>query len=89
MTVRLDVDIIRLEGDCHVEQAEALVQLLQDDRRRTVDLTGCQRVHAALVQALLAFKPKIQGAPADPFLRDHLMPCLTLPPPEDEPHGQD
>ncbi len=84
MTVRLDGDIIRLEGDCHVEQAETLVQLLLEDRGRAIDLTGCERLHAALAQALLAFRPRIQGSPADAFLRDHLLPGLTHPPPKDE-----
>lgn len=74
MSVRLDGDVIRLEGDCHVEQAEALVRLLQEDRERQVDLSACRQLHSALAQVLLAFGSAVGGNPDDPFLRELVLP---------------
>lgn len=79
MTVRLDGDVIRLEGDCHVEQAEALVQLLQEHHGRPVDLAACRHLHGAVLQVLLAFDVTLRGAPEDPFLRDQVLPNFNLP----------
>lgn len=74
MTVRLDGDVIHLEDDCHVEQAEQLLGLLQDAAGRSVDLTTCRQLHSAVVQVLLSFAPPIVGRPSDPFLRDFIAP---------------
>ena len=40
MSVRLEGAVIRLEGECRVEDAEALLSLLQEDAGRVVDLTA-------------------------------------------------
>ena len=77
MTVRLDGTVIRLEGPCRVEDAEALTILLQAGNASTVDFTTCQSLHGAVVQALLAFRPAIAGTPGAPFLRDLLLPILS------------
>jgi hypothetical protein len=42
-----------------------------------LDLSMCEGLHAAVVQAILAFRPTIVGIPDDPFLRDRLLPALT------------
>lgn len=74
MSVRLDGTVIRLEGDCHVEQAETLVRLLQEGPARTVDIGQCRQLHSALAQALLAFGAPVHGEAEDPFLRDLIQP---------------
>jgi hypothetical protein len=77
MTVRVDDDgAIRLEGACRVEEAETLTALLRAGRG-PVDLSACESLHAAVVQALLAFAPALRGAPSNGFLRDHLVPALA------------
>lgn len=76
MSVRRDGSILRLEGDCRVEEAEALVALLQAGDVEAVDLTACARLHGALAQALLAFAIPVLGRPDDTFLRDFLVPAL-------------
>ena len=54
MSVRRDGDIIRLEGECHVNDAEALTALLDGDlAAATVDLSQCRRLHGAVLQALV------------------------------------
>lgn len=77
MTVFLDDDRIRLQGRCPVEDAEPLVALLQGHSAAAVDLSACEGVHAAVVQALLAFHPDIVGTPDDAFIRDMLLPALA------------
>ncbi|MBS0333309.1 MAG: hypothetical protein JSS35_11115 [Proteobacteria bacterium] len=74
MTVRLDGEVIHLEGDCHVEDAEVLLRRLQEAPGRGVDLSQCRRMHAALAQVLLSFRTPILAAPQDSFLRDRLLP---------------
>ena len=52
MTVRRDGDVIRLEGDCPVEDAEMLVGLLEGGVGRTMDLSQCGSAHSAIIQSL-------------------------------------
>jgi hypothetical protein len=68
MSVDLDGDVIRLSGACGVQDAEALLALVQFDRQRSVDISDATYLHAALVQVLLAFKPPVSGSSADPFI---------------------
>ena len=77
MTVLRDGSIIRLDGLCRVEDAEPLTALLQGISDSTLDLSTCKGLHAAVVQAILAFRPRIVGIPDDRFLRDQLLPALT------------
>ncbi len=77
MTVSRDGAIIRLQGVCRVEDAEPLTAMLQGVSDSTLDLSTCKGLHAAVVQAILAFRPKIVGVPDDAFLRDRLLPALT------------
>ncbi|WP_205618565.1 MULTISPECIES: hypothetical protein [Brevundimonas] len=67
MSVRSDGDQLRLEGDCHVEDAETLHGLLLANDIARVDLTGCGRMHAAVLQVLLVMRPAISGSPTDPM----------------------
>ena len=77
MTVLNDGPVIRLRGVCRVEDAEPLTALLQGVSDSTLDLSMCEGLHAAVVQAILAFRPTIVGVPDDPFLRDRLLPALN------------
>ena len=76
MTVSRDGLTIRLEGICRVEDAEPLTALLQDICDSTLDLSTCEGLHAAVVQAILAFHPEIIGLPDNAFLRDWLLPAV-------------
>jgi hypothetical protein len=77
MTVVRDGEVIRLTGLCRVEDAEPLTVLLQGVLDSTLDLSACEGLHAAVLQAILAFRPKIVGVPGDMFLRDRLLPALA------------
>ena len=76
MSVRLDGNIVFLEGACRVEDAEALFGLLQAGRERAVNLTDAEHLHAAVLQILMALRPAIQGTAGDAFLRDWIAPTL-------------
>lgn len=67
MTLRRDGDMIRLVGDLHVEDAEILVGLMQQNGVRAVHVGECGTLHAAVLQVLLTSLPEIRGRPADDF----------------------
>ncbi len=77
MSVRLDGNVIIMEGQCRVEDAEPLLGWLQADRGRIVDLAGAEHLHAAVLQVLMALRPTVRGTPEDDFLRDWITPALT------------
>ena len=79
MTVRSEGLTIHLEGDCAVEEAEALTAILESPGGWTVDMSGCRQAHTALVQVLLRYGPSLRGLPADPFLSRLVMPALARP----------
>lgn len=74
MTVVVDEDIVRLSGRCMAEDAELLLAHLVAGAK-TVDLSGCDYVHGAVVQLLMAARPTIVGEPAQ-FLRTWLVPLI-------------
>ena len=76
MSVTLSGDTIVLVGAARVEDAETLVALLQAGPRRRVDLARAGPLHTAVVQVLLALRPGLEGAAADPFTAAWLVPLL-------------
>jgi hypothetical protein len=67
MTIERDGDLIRLAGACGVEDVEALLEHLLAGPSR-IELSGCEHLHAALFQLLLASGARIEGE-IPPFLR--------------------
>jgi hypothetical protein len=80
MSVRLAGDAVHLEGDCRVEDAEPLLAMLQADPTRRVMLAGAGVLHTAVVQVMLAMRPRLIGVPADSFTARWLMPQLRREP---------
>jgi hypothetical protein len=76
VTVTRDGDLIRLTGRCRVEDAEPLTVLLQAAPDATLEISGCEVLHAAVVQAILAFRPQLKGVSVDPFISRWLSPRL-------------
>jgi hypothetical protein len=88
MSVRMDGNVIILEGPCRVEDAEPLLGWLQADRERIVDLAGAEHLHAAVLQVLMALRPTMRGTAGDAFLRDWIAPALMgKSTPESSPQG--
>ena len=77
MSVRLDGNIIVLEGQCRVEDAEPLLRWLQADPGRIIDLADAEHLHTAVFQVLMALKPGLRGTARDAFLRDWITPALS------------
>ncbi|HEV7371193.1 hypothetical protein [Arenibaculum sp.] len=77
MTVRLDDGLVRLEGSCTVEEAEALLETILANPELPVDWSRCTSLHTAVLQVLMATRPVLQGLPEDPFLRRWVEPVLT------------
>lgn len=79
MSVHLDGDRITLQGECRVEDAQPLLELLQTGRSRVVEISQVVSLHTAVFQVLLALRPPVAGQSQDPFLRDQLLPLLNRP----------
>ena len=77
MTVLLDQRTIRLEGDCHVEDAELLLTLLQEEEDRAVDVSALGAIHTAVLQVLMAFRPRVVGSNKDVFFNSWIAPLLA------------
>jgi len=88
MSVRLDGDVIVLEGACRVEDAEPLLGWLQADRGRTVDLTEAEHLHAAVLQVLMALRPSLRGSGKTSFLQDWIIPALLAAEPVGMAHAE-
>jgi hypothetical protein len=76
MSVSLDGNIVRLHGDCPVEDAETLMRLLQAAVDPDVSLAEVRILHTAVLQVLLALRPKLVGPVRDPFISRWLAPLL-------------
>ena len=69
MTVKAEgAGTILLEGDCPVEDAETLLNALLASPGRPLDWRGCQRLHTAVLQVVLASRPSIIGPCGDPLV---------------------
>jgi hypothetical protein len=57
-----------LEGVVTVEDAETLMQWLRAQPKPAVHLGKCEHLHGAVLQVLLALRPRLLAAPADVHL---------------------
>lgn len=78
MTVELQADeTIVLAGICPSDDAEVLLQLLVASPAARIDWRGCESAHTAVIQVLLAAKPRLLGPPNGVFLRERVEPLLA------------
>ena len=78
MTVRFTANgTIALEGLCPSEDAEALLQYLLAHPAAPVDWRACGGAHTAVIQVLMAARPKLLGPPDNARLKDHVQPLLA------------
>lgn len=57
-----------LEGQVSADDAEGLVHWLREQASPAVHLGRCDQVHAAVLQVLLALRPRRVAEPRDPWL---------------------
>ncbi len=55
--------VARLEGACDVEEAEGLLEWLQEHPKGKLNLKECEHLHSAVLQVLLALRPCISSCP--------------------------
>jgi hypothetical protein len=65
---RDDNGSIVLDGDCPVEDAEPLLQMLQATPAAPCDWSRCRRLHTAVVQVVLAARPVLVGPCGDAWV---------------------
>ncbi|PWJ55694.1 hypothetical protein SAMN06264364_10257 [Quadrisphaera granulorum] len=65
-----------LTGAVTVEDAESLAAWLRGTVEPQVDLSGCEHLHTAVLQAVMAAGAAVVAEPTDPFLRDVVVPIL-------------
>jgi hypothetical protein len=68
MTIRYLKKYAALEGVVGVDDAEALTQWLLQQAAPAVHLGKCEHLHGAVLQVLLALRPKLTAPPPDPLL---------------------
>ena len=77
MTVHRDADgKIVLDGNCPVEDAEPLLQLLQATPDALCDWTRCRDLHTALVQVIMAARPALAGPCGNAWIEAWVTPQL-------------
>jgi hypothetical protein len=69
VSLRLEKGTIYLEGECPVEDAEPLLELLQAEPAARIDWRRCERLHTAVVQVILAAAPDCIGPCGDAFVQ--------------------
>jgi hypothetical protein len=60
---------IVLDGRCPVEDAEALLELLQATSAAPLDWTKCTHLHTAVLQVIMAARPVLSGQCGDIWVR--------------------
>lgn len=64
--------VIELSGHCPLEDAETLQQHLMVAQDATIDWRACETAHTAVIQVLLAARPKLLGPPIGGFLKERV-----------------
>lgn len=78
MTINVEPGLVALSGRCAAEDAERLLSALQEEPDCLVDLSAATRLHTAVIQIIVAIRPKLRGVPSDPFLCEFILPGLTI-----------
>ena len=68
---------IELTGTCSSEEGEILLQHLSASPNIMVDWRGCEAAHTAVIQVLLATRPRMLGPPASVLLEKWVQPALA------------
>jgi len=76
MTVALAQGRILITGQGAIEDAETLLLMLRDPAATMIVVEGCGRLSTAVVQLLMACSLPMSGTPADPFMREQVLPAI-------------
>jgi hypothetical protein len=76
MTMEFKKKLAVLSDTVGVEDAEGLLEWLQDKPNAKVDLAGCKHMHPANIQVLMACGTTVSAWPKDAELAGWLQPVL-------------
>lgn len=60
-------NILKLDGIITAEDTDEFISCLREYPNLTIDLSTCEHLHTAVLQALLILKPEILSLPENPF----------------------
>jgi hypothetical protein len=78
MPIEYGDTVARLVDQCAVEEAIQLAEWLQATPGAGVDLSGCVHLHAAVLQTILALRPRIDEGFGDARLSRWLGPSIGV-----------
>jgi hypothetical protein len=76
MTIEFQTNLVRMSAVVGVEDAETLLEWLQDKPNAKVDFSACEHLHPANIQVLLAGRVAVQAWPDDARLAGWLKSIL-------------
>ena len=79
MGIEFKKNLVMFHDVASVEDAEVLLEWLQNKKAAKADLSACTHLHCANLQVLIAAKPSVQAWPADAALRAWLESALAAP----------
>jgi anti-anti-sigma regulatory factor len=68
MPIHFEEALVTISGRIGAEECQDLQNWLLNHPRAAIDLSGCEHLHAAGLQCLLALQPAITEVSADPWL---------------------
>lgn len=68
-----------LTGNVGIEETDEILQWFRDraQEKTEVDLSGCEHLHAAILQVLMTVRPRLCSMPADEGLSEWVNSCLN------------
>ena len=79
MPIAYQDSVASFDGEVTVEEAGEFVEWLLADDSRQVDLAPCRGLHSALLQSLMALKPRLVALPQDRQLAHWIAPFVPRP----------
>jgi hypothetical protein len=76
MPIRIDDNVISLDGHCAIEEAESLHEALRAIEQPVFDLAHTSTLHTAIVQLIMTSPGKVRGLPSDRVLAACFCNCL-------------
>ena len=58
---------LMLDGVITAEDTDQFMACLNECPELAIDLSGCEHLHTAVLQAIVVLKPHVSALPADPF----------------------
>lgn len=77
MSLALKKTVAVFQGEVAIEEAETLLQWLTETPKPSVNLRDLEHAHTAVLQVLMAVKPKVSRWPDNPALGQTLKTLLA------------